>query len=305
MAWHLEDFLHSLTGQSANTVAAYGRDLASFTDWAERSGHEGPESVDRRLLRRYVAFLATKGHARRTMARHVASLRRYFGFCLRRGLVATDPTLRLSAPRGDGRLPTVLPSAAIEELVTERPVPATGTGSARRASGDPARWAAREARDTAVVELLYGSGLRVSELCGLRPGDLDRRRRLVTVLGKGAKERVVPVSEPALDALVAWEGGARALLLGEAADPGVLFCNERGRPLTPRDVRRVLDRRASSPTHPHALRHSFATHLLDGGADLRVVQELLGHADLSTTQHYTQVSRERLRSVHQATHPRG
>jgi site-specific recombinase XerD len=162
-------------------------------------------------------------------------------------------------------------------------------------------------RDDAVLELLYGSGLRVSELCGLSPGDVDLERRRVVVWGKGSKQRHVPLSAPTMDALRRWLGGSRDALVRLAAAEDTadsLFLNRRGRPLTPRDVRRVVDRRSPVPTHPHALRHSFATHLLDGGADLRAVQELLGHADLATTQLYTHVSRERLRRVVDATHPR-
>jgi site-specific recombinase XerD len=159
-------------------------------------------------------------------------------------------------------------------------------------------------RDDAVLELLYGSGLRVSELCGLRPEDLDLPAGAITVWGKGAKQRRVPVTAPAGEALAAWLQRGRPLLVGVETPADAVFLNARGRRLGPRDVRRILDRRAPAPTHPHALRHTFATHLLDGGADLRVVQELLGHADLSTTQRYTHVSKERLRSVYEATHPR-
>jgi site-specific recombinase XerD len=163
-------------------------------------------------------------------------------------------------------------------------------------------------RDDAVLELLYGSGLRVSEVCSLKAGDVDAKRQWLSVWGKGSKERRVPLSAPAADALAAWLGGGRRELLDTSSTSpptsDALFLNRRGRPLTPRDVRRILDHRSPVPTHPHALRHSFATHLLDGGADLRAVQELLGHADLATTQLYTHVSRERLRRVVDATHPR-
>jgi site-specific recombinase XerD len=162
--------------------------------------------------------------------------------------------------------------------------------------------------------VLYGSGLRVAELCGLRRADVDLGRCRLTVWGKGSKQRVVPLSEPARDALAAWLGDPRAELgrsgPGGPTDPENLvpeapvFVNRRGHALTPRDVRRILDRRSVNPTHPHALRHTFATHLLDGGADLRAVQELLGHADLATTQLYTHVSKERLRHVFEASHPR-
>ena len=156
-------------------------------------------------------------------------------------------------------------------------------------------------RDLAVLELLYAAGLRVSELCGLDRGDIDLRGRTVTVLGKGGKQRRVPVHDAAVDALRAWFDGGRDQMDGP---PEAAFVNRRGTRLGPRDVRRILDRRAVSPTHPHALRHTYATHLLDGGADLRVVQELLGHSSLATTQVYTHVSKERLRSVYGDTHPR-
>jgi site-specific recombinase XerD len=155
------------------------------------------------------------------------------------------------------------------------------------------------------LELLYGSGLRVSEVCGLGPRDLDLTRSVVTVWGKGDKQRQVPLSRPAVDALREWLDGHRSSMMGSHSPPDALFFNRVGRRLGTRDVRRLLDRRAANPTHPHALRHSFATHLLDGGADLRVVQELLGHVSLATTQCYTHVSKERLRHVHASSHPRG
>ena len=162
-----------------------------------------------------------------------------------------------------------------------------------------------DARDDAVLEVLYGSGLRVSELCGLDLDQVDLDRRRLTVWGKGAKQRVVPLGDPAAAALRSWMHGGRAEAVPAGpADVPALFLNRRGRRLTPRDVRRILDRRSPVPTHPHALRHTFATHLLDGGADLRVVQELLGHSDLATTQIYTHVSKERLRAVYEASHPR-
>jgi site-specific recombinase XerD len=159
-------------------------------------------------------------------------------------------------------------------------------------------------RDDAVLELLYGSGLRVAELCGLTPGDVDLDRRLVTVWGKGSKQRQVPMSAPAAEAVRGWLDVGRPALADARTPPDALFVNRVGRRLGARDVRRIVDHRAVAPTHPHALRHTYATHLLDGGADLRAIQELLGHADLSTTQHYAQVSKERLRSVHGASHPR-
>ena len=284
MAWHEREFLVSLTSVAPRTLEAYGTDLAGFVTWAGRGGVDDPRGVDRTLLRRYVAHLSTRRYAKRSIARKVSALRRYFRWAARTGRIAVDPSSNLSAPRGEGRLPRVLRQ---EELSVLLDAP---RGAAL--AGDPAV----RARDDAVLELLYGSGLRVGELCSLDPGDLDLDRARATVWGKGGKQRVLPLSEPAVVALQAW--------LSHRPDQAALFVNRRGHRLTPRDVRRLLDRRASSPTHPHALRHTFATHLLDGGADLRAVQELLGHADLSTTQRYTHVSRERLRSVYEATHPR-
>ena len=156
----------------------------------------------------------------------------------------------------------------------------------------------------AVLELLYGTGIRVAELCGLDVGDLDLDHGVVTVTGKGSKQRQVLAHDRCVDSVRRWLGGPRSAMAGKGGDPGALFYNGRGNRLGSRDVRRILDRRSPVPTHPHALRHSFATHLLDGGADLRVVQELLGHASLQTTQVYTHVSKERLLAVYSGTHPR-
>ena len=282
----------SLTAASDATKAAYRNDLDRFVEWAERGSVEGPQGVDRRMLRRYLAYLGTTGKAKRTIARRASSLRRYFGWLARSGVLAVDPSSGLSAPSGEGRLPRVLRTDELTTLLDDPPV-------AVEADPDHIRL-----RDDAVLELLYGSGLRVSELCGLRPEDLDLPAGAITVWGKGSKQRRVPITAPSAEALVAWLQRGRAALVSDETPPDAVFLNARGRRLSRRDVQRVIDRRAASPTHPHALRHTFATHLLDGGADLRVVQELLGHADLSTTQRYTHVSKERLRSVYEATHPR-
>ena len=291
--WDLDAFAASLTSLAPTSVRAYRSDLEHFVEWAGRGGVESPEQVDRRLLRRYVAHLTTLGRARKTIARHVASLHRYFDWLRRRGRIEVDPSARLSAPTADGRLPRVLRRDELEVLLDDGPPP----------TDDPVEAAVAQ-RDAAVLEVLYGSGLRVSELCGLRRQDLDLDRARVTVLGKGSKERTVPLSPPAVEALRTWLGAGRDVLASTETPDEIVFLNRRARPLSPRDVRRVLDRRAGDPTNPHALRHTFATHLLDGGADLRAVQELLGHADLATTQLYTHVSRERLRGVLETTHPR-
>ncbi len=290
MSWEQDAFVRSLSAVAANTVLAYADDVSQFVTWAERAGLSGPGEVNRLVLRRYLAYLATRRFARRSIARKAAALRRYFGWLRRTGAIAADPSTRLSAPRGDARLPHVLRPAELDTLLTP---PATD---------DPVGL-----RDAAVLELLYGSGLRVGELCGLRLSDLTlhRDRPVVTVWGKGSKQRQVPMSEPSAEAVREWLAHGRSALVVAGVTPDeTVFLNRRGRPLTPRDTRRILDRRAANPTHPHALRHTFATHLLDGGADLRAVQELLGHADLATTQLYTHVSKERLRTVYDATHPR-
>lgn len=287
MGWEQEGFLRSLSSLSANTIAAYERDVAGFVIWAGRAELDGPGAVDHLVLRRYLAYLATRRLARRSIARKAAAVRRYFAWLRRTGVVSTDPARRLTAPRGESRLPRVLKADELGVLLAPGP------------AGDPVA-----CRDVAVVELLYGSGLRVGELCGLRPVDVDLARRQILVWGKGAKQRMLPMSEPSSRAVGTWMRDGRDALVGEGSPADAVFLNRRGRRLTPRDVRRILDRRAAAPTHPHALRHTFATHLLDGGADLRAVQELLGHEDLATTQLYTHVSKERLRTVYEATHPR-
>ena len=291
-AWQVDAFLASLTAASPNTVVAYRTDVEAFVVWAERLGLTSPAGVARTTLRRYLAYLTSRRYAKRTIARKASALRRWFGWLRRTGAIDQDPSAGLSAPKGDGRLPRVLKDDELDALL-DRPV-------AVAAEDDPTI----RCRDQAVLELLYGSGLRVAELCGLRPEDLDLERAMVRVWGKGGKQRQVPMSEPAIDAVRDWSIRARAALVTNETPADAVFLNRRGRRLTPRDVRRLIDHRAVAPTHPHALRHTFATHLLDGGADLRAVQELLGHADLSTTQLYTHVSKERLRTVLDATHPR-
>ena len=286
--WRVEEFTRSLTAAAPATIEAYERDLGAFVAWAERLGLRSPAQVQRTTARRYLAFLATRGFARRTIARRASALRRYFGWARRVGVITSDPTAGLSAPRGEARLPRVLRPHELRTLLDEAEVSDGPVGL----------------RDIALLELLYGSGLRVAEATALDVDDLDLSRGQVRVWGKGAKQRVVPLSDPAVDALRRWLADGRGALATEASPAGAVFLNQRGRRLTPRDARRVLDRRSAAPTHPHALRHTFATHLLDGGADLRVVQELLGHADLATTQRYTHVSKERLRTVFDATHPR-
>jgi site-specific recombinase XerD len=284
----LDDFVKSHTSLSVHTLAAYSTDVRLFAEWVGRSHVDTPDAVNQRLVRRYIASLSTREFARRSIARKAASLRRYFGWAAIEGFIDTDPTVGLQVAGGSGRLPHVLDRRELTHLL-DGPTP----------EAEPL-W--RRRRDDAVLELLYGSGVRVSELCDLTVDRVRAGDQAITVWGKGAKERRVPVSEPADAALQAWMAVRHEVVPPEAGP--VLFANERGKQLTPRDVRRILDRRSSTPTHPHALRHTFATHLLDGGADLRAVQEMLGHSDVATTQRYTHVSKERLRSAYQKSHPR-
>lgn len=287
-AWRLDDFVHSLTSLSQNTVDAYSADVRLFAEWVARSGVVDPADVRRTAVRRYVAYLSTREFARRSIARKAAALRRYFRWSVHNGGASADPTIGLHIGGTEGRLPRVLDRRELTQMLDAVPP-----------EGEP-EW--RRCRDDAVVEILYGSGVRVSELCSLDLGSIQLDQGVLVVWGKGAKERRVPLGEPGVDALRRWLAVRHDVV---ALDEGpAVFANERGRRLTPRDVRRILDRRSSSPTHPHALRHTFATHLLDGGADLRSVQELLGHADVSTTQRYTHVSRDRLRTAYRQAHPR-
>lgn len=289
-AWCIDSFGSSLTSLSEHSVVAYRSDVGAFADWTARSGITRPDSVTRTVVRRYLAFLTTREYARRTIARKTASLRRYFRWLVRTGRLDADPTAGIRTTAGEGRLPRVLDTNDIGELL-----------EGAKPEDEPV-W--RRAMDDAVLEVLYGSGLRVSELCGLDAGSVDLTAGAVVVWGKGGKQRRVPLSEPSVHALRAWLNVRHEVVPTEGSAAAALFANERGRRLTPRDVRRIVDRRSPQPTHPHALRHSFATHLLDGGADLRAVQELLGHTDVATTQRYTHVSKDRLRTAYNGTHPR-
>ncbi len=286
-------FERSLTALSAHTRRAYVHDAQEFVTWCERGACREPKDLDHRTMRRYLAYLQTRGFARPSIARKAASVRAYVRYLRRRGLISRDVVASVQSPKSPRRLPR-MPKArdtvALLDSVADAGVP------------DPRAW-----RDLAILELLYGAGLRVSELCGLDLDDADRRKATVTVLGKGAKVRRIPLGEPANNALSRYVTEGRPLLVPQEAVGQALFVNARGRRMTPRDVRRVLARYPlpdGRVLHPHALRHAFATHLLEGGADLRAVQELLGHADVGTTQIYTHVTRERLRSVYTRTHPR-
>lgn len=275
---------------SLHTVAAYRADLEGLSAFLRRGGR-GLLGATYPLLRRWLAHLGTRGYARSSVARKAASARAFYRYAQRRGLVAESPAALLLTPRVPRRLPTVLKASEAAALV-ESP-----------RGDDP--WSVR---DRAILELLYATGLRVSELCGLDVGDVDLGRRRVRVLGKGGKEREVPVGDAAADALAAYLSGPRAATAPGSEEP-CLFFNRRGRRLGPRGVRALLERYraatlAGRRVSPHTLRHSFATHLMEGGADIRAVQELLGHASLANTQRYTHVSRARLFGAYRSSHPR-
>jgi integrase/recombinase XerC len=302
-AWCADEFAASLAGRSAHTRDAYEYDVAEFVAWADRGGCPSPSAIDHRTLRRYLAYLDTRGFARASISRKAAALRSYLRFLKRHRVIEQDPGRSLRAPKGASRLPRVIRS---DEAVDLLDAASASVGRQDEVADDPVATAV-VLRDLAVLEVLYGAGLRVAECCGLRIGDCNLDRGLVTVLGKGAKVRRVPIGVPAVDALRAWLDRGRPELAAPTSPDDAVFLNRRGQRLSPRDARRVLERHPlpdGRALHPHALRHAYATHLLEGGADLRAVQELLGHADLATTQIYTHVTRDRLRAVYEATHPR-
>ena len=280
---------------AAHTVAAYLRDIRQLAGFCADLGIEDPAEVEPLVLRRYLAALAQEDYARASLARKSAAVRGFFLLLARRGVVARDPALTLGTPKGEKRLPKVLTVAQVERLLAA-PDRSTPAGQ----------------RDRALLELLYASGARVSEAVGLDAGALDLPAGTVRLFGKGSKERIVPLGEPACLAMERYLGGGRLVLA--ARDPAVLdgsdalFLNGKGARLGVRDAREAVDRAARlaglGRVTPHTLRHSYATHLLEGGADLRAVQELLGHVALSTTQIYTHVSREHLRSTYEHAHPR-
>jgi integrase/recombinase XerC len=290
----LRGFETSLTALSEHTRRAYAHDAGEFVGWCERGGCPDASALDSRTVRRYLAYLQTRGFARTSISRKAASVRAYVRHLGRRGILRNDAVASVRAPRDPRRLPRMPKADATNALIDE---------VANEAVLDQPK----ALRDLALLELLYGAGLRVSEVCGLDLGDIDRRRGTITVLGKGNKVRRLPLGAPAAEAVARYVQSARENLSAHSVMGQALFVNSRGKRMTPRDVRRVLARYPmpdGQVLHPHALRHAYATHLLEGGADLRAVQELLGHADVGTTQIYTHVTRERLRSVYERTHPR-
>jgi integrase/recombinase XerC len=288
-----DEFGHHLAqvaNRSEHTVRAYLGDVISLLDHAAAAGCASPADLDIAVLRGWLAARMRQGAARASQARRAAAARTFTAWAFRNGLAAGDPGAQLASPRAHRDLPTVLRAEQAAELVE------------RDERGDP-----EGVRDRAVLEMLYATGVRVSELCGLDRADVDEARRVVRVFGKGAKERAVPYGVPAQRALDEWLRYGRPAFANEASRDA-LFLGVKGGRLQQTVVRRIVEaaaRAAGLPhTSPHDLRHSAATHLLDGGADLRAVQDLLGHASLSSTQIYTHVSTERLRAAFKQAHPR-
>lgn len=287
-------------GLSPHTVRAYLGDVAALLGHACQDGLGDLAALDIGLIRAWLAGQHAGGMARATLARRAAAARAFTAFAHSRGWLDGDPGPLLATPKAARHLPNVLAQDQIAAVL------AAGE-SAPQAAGE-SHAAAIAWRDTAIMELLYASGIRVSELCGLDIGDIDDERRTVRVLGKGSKERVVPIGVPAARAVRQWQDAGRPLLATERSG-AAFYLGARGGRLDPRTARRVVHARIAAAgsvpdAGPHGLRHSAATHLLEGGADLRSVQEILGHASLSSTQIYTHVSVERLLTAYRQAHPR-
>lgn len=287
------NFMKVERNASALTFKSYADDLGHLTEFFQEQHGFVPEpsEVNVSQLRSYVAYLHECGYASATVARRLACLRSFFRYCNREGICDTNPARPLRTPRAGRKLPHFLTTEEVGRLLTAPP--------ATQYDG---------LRDRAILETMYSGGLRVAELVGLSVSDLDRSSGILRVLGKGRKERIAPVGSFALKALDHWLQVRRPDLRASEADQNALFLNRFGRRLTTRSIGRMLEKHIattglSSQTSPHTLRHSFATHLLDGGADLRSVQELLGHKSLTTTQIYTHVSTRRLKEAYEAAHP--
>jgi site-specific recombinase XerD len=283
--WHLASYADTLRAadRSSATQRAYNADVAAYVRWSLERGTESPTKVTKKDLRDYLVFMTNRGDERSSIVRRRASLRSYFAWLVERGHLDASPAARLLAPRPAQHLPTIVVREQLDNLLED--------------DWGEDEWATL---DRAVCEVLYGAGLRVSELCDLNVASVDFTQGLLRVMGKGRKERVVPLHKRGMESLRLWIEDARDEVVRATSPQEALFFNRRGNRLGPRDVRRILDRRVvRGHVYPHALRHTYATHLVEGGADLRVVQELLGH------ENYTHVSKSRLQNVHHQTHPRG
>ncbi len=285
------DHLAVEKGASPRTNEAYMHDLARFATFCHIKGAHKPEGVNAKILREYVYHLKDLGLSSSSIRRNISSVRSYFRFMLGEGELVADPSERLEAPKGWRTLPEVLTVDETEKLISAPQLE------------EPLAF-----RDRAMFEIAYGAGLRVSEWISISTKDVLMEDHLVRVFGKGSKERLVPIGRKAIGAVAIYLRELRPKL-EKGQGKGVLFLNSRGEPLSRMGAWKILRKYVekagiTKPVSPHTLRHSFATHLLEGGADLRAVQEMLGHADISTTQIYTHVDREYLRAVHKQFHPR-
>src|ERR1700728_2901398 len=285
---------------SRHTVRAYNGDVQSLLEYAHRSGIADPGALDLNTLRGWLASQHQAGAARATLARRGAAARAFTSFAHRQGWLGAGPGPQLGTPKAHRVLPQVLRREEMNSVLADCEDRALRDFAAGQRTA-----AAAAMRDAAVLELLYASAIRVSELCELDTGGLDTARRTVRVLGKGRKERVVPVGVPAVRAVGRWAEAGRPVLATERSGTA-FFLGARGGRLDPRTARRIVHAllRAAHDAGPHAIRHTAATHLLEGGADLRSVQEILGHASPATTQIYTHVSAERLKATYRQAHPR-
>ncbi|MFO7982486.1 MAG: site-specific tyrosine recombinase XerD [Desulfuromonadales bacterium] len=294
MDQYLDLFLNYATvekGLSGNTLDAYGRDLSRYADFLVKCGIDTPDRISPAMVVRFLVCLKEEGLSPRSRARILVSLRMFHKFLLAEKLSCANPTMNIEAPRSLTPLPRVLSSVDVDRLLQA-----------------PSGQSPLDLRDRAMFELLYATGLRVTELARLKMSNLHMQVGYIMTLGKGSKERIVPMGESAMAALEDYLSHGRSQLGKEILSPCV-FLNRSGRGLTRQGVWKIIGRRAaqagiSKKITPHTLRHSFATHLLENGADLRAVQTMLGHADISTTQIYTHVTRERLKKIHEQFHPR-
>lgn len=292
----LEDYIHFIQVErqlSANTLASYRRDLESYVQHLQHAeGMNDFRRVERVTILRHLEQLRMQGKTSRTVARHISSIRSFHQFLLREKRAETDPTVHLEMPTIEQKLPKVLSIQEIEAILIA-----------------PNRSKPQGKRDVAMLELLYGSGMRISELIALDLADIHLTMGFVRVFGKGGKERIVPLGKSAVAALSAYLDGARGQLQGKYPKTEAFFINQRGKRLTRQGCWKLMKEHAlkagiKQELTPHTLRHSFATHLVENGADLRAVQEMLGHADISTTQIYTHISKTRLSEVYKQFHPR-
>lgn len=292
----LEDYIHFIQVErqlSANTLASYRRDLESYVQFLQQAeGMNDFRRVERETILRHLEQLRMQGKTSRTVARHISSIRSFHQFLLREKRAETDPTVHLEMPIIEQKLPNVLSIQEIEAILMA-----------------PNRSKPQGKRDVAMLELLYGSGMRISELIALDLADIHLTMGFVRVFGKGGKERIVPLGKSAITALSAYLDGARGQLQGKYPKTEAFFINQRGKRLTRQGCWKLMKEHAlkagiKHDLTPHTLRHSFATHLVENGADLRAVQEMLGHADISTTQIYTHISKTRLSEVYKQFHPR-